>query len=99
MASYNNKEWRIDRLQRNMYIATCRKKWESTTCRHVNCVLCFHTGDEARLLNVSAEELKLLMETMAKETLSSYQVTNLREIVCFASAITLHCTLSPAICS
>lgn len=81
MASYNNKEWRIDRLQRNMYIATRRKKWESTTCRHVNYVLCFHTGDEARLLNVSAEELKLLMETMAKETLSSYQVTNLREIV------------------
>ena len=64
-----------------MYIATRRKKWESTTCRHVNYVLCFHAGDEARLLNVSAEELKLLMETMAKETLSSYQVTNLREIV------------------
>lgn len=38
-------------------------------------MLCaLHSGDEARLLNVSAEELKLLMETMAKETLSSYQV-------------------------
>lgn len=40
--------------------------------RDMLCVL--HPGDEARLLNVSAEELKLLMETMAKETLSSYQV-------------------------
>ena len=33
-------------------------------------------GDDARLLNVSAEELKSLMETMAKETLTSYQVIN-----------------------
>ena len=40
--------------------------------RDMLCVL--HPGDEVRLLNVSAEELKLLMETMAKETLSSYQV-------------------------
>ena len=43
-------------------------------------MLCFYTGDEARLLDVSAEELKLLMETMAKETLSSYQVTNLLDL-------------------
>ena len=40
--------------------------------RDMLCAL--HAGDETRLLNVSAEELKLLMETMAKETLSSYQV-------------------------
>lgn len=33
-------------------------------------------GDDAGLLSVSAEELKSLMETMAKEKLTSYQVIN-----------------------
>jgi len=52
-------------------------------------------GDDAGLLSVSAEELKSLMETMAKEKLTSYQVINHVYVPLCCSGLSVELLIAP----